>query len=215
MRWGMTIDLTKCAGCCACALACKQEHFLPPGVTWGRVLYGEAGVYPMVTQEILPILCNHCEDAPCVRVCPTGATTKREDGIVSIDCDACIGCRYCVIACPYQSRTFLSEEGEYFQGKGYTAREKLGRQIYPLQEGTTIKCNFCMERIDAGMEKGLKPGQDREATPACVNACYTRARVFGDLEDPESEISMLIRRMKGFQLHPEFGTNPSVYYFRY
>lgn len=215
MRWGMVIDLTKCAACYACVLACKQEHFLPPGVFWGRLLVGESGVYPAVRKEILPILCNHCKEAPCVDVCPSGATTRREDGIVSVDYDKCIGCRYCIIACPYQNRTFYTDEKEYFPGKGYTTRELIGKQLYPLQTGTAIKCNFCMERIDEGLERGLKPGVDREATPACVNACMTRARVFGDLDDPESEVSRLIRTRKGFQLHPEFATDPSVYYIQY
>jgi phenylacetyl-CoA:acceptor oxidoreductase subunit 1 len=91
----------------------------------------------------------------------------------------------------------------------------MGQRLYPLTEGTVVKCNFCRERIDAGMEEGLKPGEDREATTACVNVCPSNARTFGDLDDPESEISRLIREKKGFQLHPEFGTNPSVYYLRY
>ena len=215
MRWGMVIDLTKCVGCYACALACKQEHFLPPGAFWGRVLVGESGVYPGVTKEILPVLCNHCREAPCEKVCPTGATSRREDGIVYVDYDKCMGCRYCMIACPYQNRTFYDEENEYFPGKGYTTREAIGKQLYPLQTGTAIKCNFCMERIDVGLAKGLKPGVDREASPACVNACMTGARVFGDLDDPGSEVSRLIRERKAFQLHPEFGTDPSVYYIRY
>jgi len=215
MRWGMVIDLTKCVGCYACVLACKQEHFLPPGIFWGRVLTGESGTYPAVTKELLPVLCNHCQEAPCQQVCPTGATTQREDGVVYVDYNKCMGCRYCVIACPYQNRSFYSEEKEYFPGKGYTPRELIGRMLYPLQVGTAIKCNFCLERIDRGLTKGLKPGIDREATPACVNACLTGARVFGDLDDPESEVSRLIRERKGFQLHPEFGTDPSVYYIRY
>jgi phenylacetyl-CoA:acceptor oxidoreductase subunit 1 len=91
----------------------------------------------------------------------------------------------------------------------------MGQRLYPLMEGTVVKCNFCKERIDAGLEKGLKPGEDREATTACVNVCPANARTFGDLDDPESEISRLVREKKGFQLHPEHGTDPSVYYLRY
>jgi Fe-S-cluster-containing dehydrogenase component len=148
-----------------------------------------------------------------MKVCPTGATTRREDGIVAVNYDECVGCRYCVIACPYQQRTYYADGSkEYFPGQGLTEYEIIGKQLYPLQPGTVVKCNFCRERVDAGLEKGLKPGVDREATPACVITCPAKARTFGDLDDPTSEVSRLIRERKGFQLHPEFGTDPSVYY---
>ena len=214
MKWGMVIDLTRCLGCYTCVLACKQEHFLPRGIFWARVLTSLTGEYPTVRKEIMPILCNHCTEPSCVDVCPTGATARREDGLVWVDYDKCVGCRYCAVACPYQARTYLSDEREYFPSKGYTARELLGRQLYPLQTGTMVKCNFCKERIDAGLEKGLSPGVDREATPACVNACLTKARVFGDLDDPGSEISGMVQTQRAFQLHPEYSTEPSVYYLR-
>jgi len=153
-------------------------------------------------------------EAPCVKVCPTEATQQREDGIVWIDQDKCVGCRYCVIACPYQNRTFLSKDKDrgYFPGYELTGFEKRGKKLYPHTVGTTEKCNFCMERIDAGLAKGLKPGVDREATPACVNACQARALVFGDLDDPDSEVRRLIREKAAFQLHPEYDTDPSIYY---
>ena len=145
---------------------------------------------------------------------PHGASQQREDGIVWIDADKCIGCRYCVVACPYQNRSFLSKEKDpgYFPGYPKTNFEKMGEKLYPHQVGTTMKCNFCMERIDAGMEKGLKPGIDRDATPACVNTCQARALTFGDLDDPESNVSQLIRERNGFVLQEEYGTEPSVYY---
>lgn len=211
-RWGMVIDQKRCIACFACMIACKQEHFLPAWVFWNRVLIGERGNYPSVTKENLPVLCNHCKDAACVNVCPTGATSRREDGIVIIDSDDCVGCRYCMMACPYQMRTFLEHQKEYYPGQGLTPWELLGREIYPLEEGTVVKCNLCLERIDEGLKKGLKPGVDREATPACVNACPTKARIMGDLDDRESEIARLIKERRGVQLHPEFGTDPSVYY---
>jgi phenylacetyl-CoA:acceptor oxidoreductase subunit 1 len=119
-----------------------------------------------------------------------------------------------VIACPYQNRTFLAENKDpgYFPGYEKTGFEKKGEELYPHQVGTTQKCNFCAERIDAGLEKGLRPGIDRDATPACVNTCQARAMTFGNLDDPESEISNLIRTRGGFQLQAEYGTDPSVYY---
>jgi Fe-S-cluster-containing dehydrogenase component len=215
MRWGMVIDLKKCVGCYSCVVSCKEEHFLPPGVFWNKVLVTHEGTYPSVTKEILPVLCNHCKEAPCVKVCPTGATTRREDGIVLVDADKCMGCRYCVMACPYQHRTYFNKYTPYFKDNGYTPPEELGRELYPLQEGTVVKCNFCTERIEEGLKMGLTPGVDPEATPACVIACPAKARYFGDLDDPESEVSRLIREKKGATLSPEFDTEPSVYYLRY
>jgi len=214
MRWGMLINLVKCAGCYSCAIKCKQEHFLPPGISWGKILVAEEeGKYPTAKKKLYPVLCNHCNDPICVEVCPTGATAQREDGIVWIDQDKCIGCRYCLIACPYQVRSYVTEVGkEYFPEQGYTEWEKMGRKLYPHQNDVVTKCNFCRERIDEGQKKGLSPGKDREATPACVITCPNKARYFGDLDDPNSEISILIREKNAIPLHPEHGTDPSVYY---
>jgi phenylacetyl-CoA:acceptor oxidoreductase subunit 1 len=117
-----------------------------------------------------------------------------------------------MMACPYQSRVYYDHQGEYFPGQGLTPREELGKELYPHQTGTVVKCNFCMERIDEGLAKGLKPGVDREATPACVVNCPTKAMYFGDLDDPYSEVSLLIKARKGRQLHDEYGTDPSIYY---
>jgi phenylacetyl-CoA:acceptor oxidoreductase 27-kDa subunit len=212
-RYGMVIDLKKCVSCYACMIACKQEHFLPPNVFWSRLLVTETGEYPRVRKVTYPILCNHCKEAVCVDVCPSGASTRRDDGIVTINPDTCVGCQYCVLACPYQQRTYHKDnKKDYFPGQGKTEMEALGQKIYPLQPGTVVKCNFCKERIDEGIKKGLKPGVDREATPACVNTCMTKARHFGDLNDPESNVSVLIQERNGHPLHPEFGTDPSVFY---
>lgn len=215
MKWGMVVDLSKCVRCYGCVIACRVEHFLPFGSDWPRLMAVEPdknGTPPVVSTY--PVRCNHCQDAPCVKVCPTGATYKREDGIVAVDQDKCVGCRYCVVVCPYQNRTFLTKNRDkgFFPGKGLTGFEKAGKRLYPHQYGTTGKCNFCMERIDAGLAKGLKPGTDREATPACVNTCQARALTFGDLDGFDSQVSKLLREGKGFQLHPEYGSNPSIYY---
>jgi phenylacetyl-CoA:acceptor oxidoreductase subunit 1 len=183
-------------------------------ITWPRLIAVETYELGAPKISTYPVRCNHCKDAPCVKVCPAGASQQREDGIVWVDQNKCVGCRYCVIACPYQNRTFFSKDKDsgFFPGKGLTDFEKAGKKIYPHQTGTTEKCNFCMERIDAGMAKGLKPGIDRDATPACVNMCPPRALTFGDLDDPDSAVSKLIREKAGFQLHPENETDPSVYY---
>jgi phenylacetyl-CoA:acceptor oxidoreductase subunit 1 len=180
---------------------------------WNRVLIGETGTYPMVTKQIYPVGCNHCKEAPCVKACPTRATTRRLDGIVTVNPEKCAGCRYCLISCPYQQRTFFTDDRkEYFPGQGLTELEKIGKKLYLLQKGTVVKCNFCAERIDKGIAEGLKPGIDREATPACVITCSPKARTFGDLDDPDSEVSRMIKERRAFQLHPEYSTEPSLYY---
>ncbi len=212
-RWGMVIDLQKCVGCYACVLACKQEHFLPPGIFWGRLVVSETGRHAAVTKAAYPVLCNHCQEAICVKVCPTGATVQRKDGIVTVNYEECAGCRYCVVACPYQQRTYYADDQkEYFPGQGFTELELLGKKLYPLQKGSVLKCNFCAERIDQGLQQGLEPGVDRQASPACVIACPAKARYFGDLSDQQSEVSRLIKEKKALQFHSEYGTDPSVYY---
>jgi phenylacetyl-CoA:acceptor oxidoreductase 27-kDa subunit len=214
MRWGMVINLSRCVRCHACVAACRVEHFLPLHITWPRLIAWEQETKNGVEVTTVPVRCNQCKEAPCVEVCPASATQKRPDGIVWVDQNKCVGCRYCVIACPYQNRTFLSKDKNpgYFPGFPLTGFEKKGKVLYTHQNGTTEKCNFCMERIDAGLAKGLKPGIDRDATPACVNTCQARAMTFGDLDDPESEVSILIKNKDGFQLRSEYGTEPSVYY---
>lgn len=210
-RWGMTIDLLRCVACYACQISCKQKNFLPPGIFFNRLVVGETGKYPMVRKHIYPVMCNHCEEAPCVKVCPTGASYRRQDGIITIDDNHCMGCQYCIIACPYQQRTSYQFR-ESYPGQGKTQYEIFGEQYCPHKTKTAVKCDFCMDRLDSGLKKGLKPGIDWDATPVCVNACPTKARTFGDLDDGMSNIIKLIRERQGFQLHPEFDTQPSIYY---
>ena len=198
-RLGMVIDLARCIGCNACTVACKIENGTPDGVYFCRVYTEESGVYPDVKTTYVPALCNHCEDAPCVTVCPTGASGKRDDGIVLVDRDKCIGCRYCMMACPYSNRFFLRRGSLEASANGArTPYEEAKWSAYT--EGTVVKCTFCAHRVDRGLE------------PACVVTCPTDARVFGDLDDPDSTVSRLIRERDGKQPLPEAGTNPSVYY---
>lgn len=213
MRWGMVVNLSFCVRCYACIAACRIEHYLPTGILWPRLVALETGRdRPIVSNY--SVRCNHCQNAPCVSVCPTGATFQRKDGIIMIDQNKCVGCRYCVIACPYQNRTFVSKDKDrgFFPGRIQTNFEKAGKKRYPHQIGTVEKCNFCAERIDEGIRKGLVPGLDRDATPACVNTCPARALTFGDLDSADSEISKLIRENNSFQLHPEYDTDPSIYF---
>lgn len=197
MRWGMVIDLKRCIGCYGCQLSCKAEHGTPPGVFFARVLKQEEGQYPSMRQLFLPVLCNHCENPPCVDACPTGASFKWDDGIVDIDPDKCVGCRSCMMACPYGNRYFNDNPQHYFE-QGATPYETARTARH--QTDVMMKCNFCRDRVRSG-------GQ-----PACVANCPTVARTFGDLDDPASEVSRLIKERGGFPLHPEAGTRPSVFY---
>lgn len=204
-RLGMVIDLKVCVGCQACTVACKSSNGTPPDIYFAQVHEREVGEYPDARREFLPILCNHCEDAPCVSVCPTGASFQREDGIVGVKSDICIGCRSCDLACPYGHRHFVEEgllKGKaagYFKGKLTDYEEA---KYVRWEESTVIKCDFCMDRVDRGYD------------PACVQTCPTEARIFGDLSDPNSQVSELLKERESFTLAPEAGTKPCVHYLK-
>lgn len=193
----MVIDLKKCIGCMACTIACKVENSTRPGIFWNIVKDMEFGKYPLVSEIFLPVLCVHCAEPPCIDVCPTGASYKREDGIVLIDYDKCVGCKYCIEACPYGARYFNDDHAGYF-GNELTASEEIGYQGHKV--GVVEKCTFCYHRLEDGKK------------PACVEACVGKARYFGNLDDPDSEVSRLITFKHAIQPKGELGTNPSVYY---
>lgn len=194
----LVIDLNVCVGCHACVTSCKEWNTAgsagplcdenayganPTGTFFNRVQTYEAGVFPLTETIHFPKSCLHCEDPPCVPVCPTGASYKRKsDGIVLVDYDKCIGCKYCSWACPYGARE-LDEE----------------RQVM-------TKCTLCVDRI---YDEKLAPA-DRK--PACVKACPTGARLFGDVNDPASEVSQAIRERGGYALMPEWDTQPANRY---
>jgi len=208
-RWAMVADLRRCVGCQTCTAACKQANATPPGVQWRRVLDMEAGEYPDVRRVFVPVGCMHCADPPCMHVCPSTATRQRDDGIVTIDYDLCIGCSYCAVACPYQAR-YKVDAAEFAYG-GEASRAEAKRHD-PKRLGVSTKCTFCVDRIDAGTAKGLTPGVDPEATPACVNSCIADALHFGDLDDPDSNVSQLLAENQHFRMHEELGTGPGFYY---
>jgi phenylacetyl-CoA:acceptor oxidoreductase subunit 1 len=209
-RWAMIADLERCVGCQTCTAACKHTNATSPAVQWRKVLDIEAGSYPSVSRTYVPVGCQHCEDPPCMKVCPSTATRKRADGIVTIDYDICIGCAYCDVACPYQAR-FKVNEADFAYGAGRKMKNETQRED-PARLGVAQKCTFCSDRIDFGLENGLTPGVDPRATPACANACIASALHFGDLDDPASNVSTLLQRHQHFRMHEEIGTGPGFYY---
>jgi molybdopterin-containing oxidoreductase family iron-sulfur binding subunit len=184
-------------------MACKVKNHTPPGVFWARVLKDEVGTYPNTLRQALPVLCMQCEEPSCLEVCPTGATVKQDDGIVIVEKDKCMGCKYCMMACPYGARYSVEKWESYFpEGLPLSPYEEFARDYWEEHSGSGVatKCDFCKDRLDEGRE------------PACVEACSANARIFGDLDDPESEVSFLIKRYRGEVLKPELGNKPKVYY---
>ena len=178
-RYGMLINTKKCIGCYACRTACQRHNDLLPDESFIRFEEREVGKYPNVTVEHIPQQCMHCEDAPCASVCPTGAAHMGSDGIVEVDHGRCIGCLYCMAACPYQVRTRNSKTGE------------------------VDKCRFCTL---SSYENGTK-------MCSCVDACLTGARIFGDLDDSDSEISKEIARTGAAPIAGDL-TRAKIYYVR-
>jgi tetrathionate reductase subunit B len=198
-RWGMVIDLRKCpAGCSACMDACRQENNVAHhgnenwDIHWIRKVKITSKDPSIKVEKSVPLLCNHCDHPPCALVCPVKATYKREDGIVLVDHHRCIGCRYCMIACPYNARYFNFKENEEWPNKKYPKRS----------HGVAESCNLCAHLLDEG-----KP-------PACAAACQqlTGALFVGNMNDSQSEISRLIAGNPVKRLREDLGTEPKVYY---
>jgi Fe-S-cluster-containing dehydrogenase component/formate-dependent nitrite reductase membrane component NrfD len=175
-NYGFAIDLRKCIGCHACTIACKAEHDIPVGVNRCWVKTVEEGTFPDTRRFFFPVLCNQCDEAPCAKICPTHALFKRPDGIVDLHGDSCIGCRACMVACPYD-QLFIDPNTR-----------------------TAEKCNFCANRVE------------NDLLPACVSVCPTECRIFGDLDDPSSEVAQIAQREMTRVRKPEKGTIPKVFY---
>jgi dimethyl sulfoxide reductase iron-sulfur subunit len=230
-RLSMVIDLDKCVGCQACSIACKAENNVPAGsryeqnrhqdMFWHKVIAATEGEYPSVNTQIIPMPCMHCEHPPCVNVCPSKATFKRPDGIVMQNFRRCLGCRYCIVACPYGARNFNFKDQE---DKKYHRPDlpsdldldfaaHIGPWPYPHRtRGVVEKCTYCFHRMDQALEHGDPIGTPDGVVPACVEACPTEARFFGDLDDPESQVSRLLASRTYIKLREEMATNPKTIY---
>ena len=203
-HYGMVIDTKRCIGCQTCAVSCKIANEVPRGIWWNRVLTDGGnyidlakGDWPNAQVSYMPVSCQHCENPACVKVCPVGATYKDpETGIVRQDYDKCIGCRMCMAACPYTGvRSFNWDEPAR-----YLDFESGDADAAEHRKHVVEKCTYCYQRTSQGN------------TPACMEICPVRARSWGDLDDPESEVSKKIASREHKQLLPEEGTKPSVYY---
>ncbi len=226
-KYTMVIDLQRCTGCRACMQACKVENNTPQGIIWMYVFRLEEGIYPNVTRKYIPRPCMHCNNAPCVKVCPVGARYKREDGLTAMDRDRCIGCRYCQVSCPYSVNYFQWKDprkNQYYDWNGTegdhvrnitggtsppyrnpSLEAKYGQEQRHiagsgLVKGVMEKCTFCVHRIERGL------------LPACVANCPVKTYTFGDRNDPDSAVSKLLAEKSWFRLAEEHGTEPSVYY---
>jgi molybdopterin-containing oxidoreductase family iron-sulfur binding subunit len=227
-KLAMVINLHRCVGCGACSIACKNENNVEGNVFWSSRISHTKGKFPNVRYEYITTLCNHCEKAPCVKACPTHAMHKGDGDITMHNTDKCIGCRYCIASCPYgvihfnagESHKFWRDDDPLIEGATPSAEEvtkKVNGRIIPFynpdreeaksgtglrKRGIVEKCTLCDHRLNVGK------------LPYCVDACPTNARIFGDLNDPNSEVSQILGKFRAMRLKEEFGTEPKVFYVR-
>jgi molybdopterin-containing oxidoreductase family iron-sulfur binding subunit len=222
-RWGMAVDLDRCTGCSACVVACQAENNIPTvgeeaarrGRTmhWIRIERYYEGEFPNLRVKFQPVLCQQCDNAPCEPVCPTYASYHTAEGLNGQVYNRCIGTRYCANACPYTVRTF-----NFFNPVWDKPLDlQLNPDVSIRQVGMMEKCTFCVQRIKATEIQAEAEGRELtegEPTPACVQSCAPKAITFGDLNDPESEVSRLARSRRGTKLLDELGTQPKITYLQ-
>ncbi len=220
-RWGMVIDLDKCVGCGACVVACAVENNVMLGdpslaekrrvARWMQLLTFIEGTYPHLKTRLLPMLCFQCDNPPCTKVCPVRATYLNPEGLVAVVQKRCIGTRYCLNNCPYHIRWFNWFEPEFPE----PLPKGLNPDVSVRTKGVVEKCTFCHHRLMKAKEQAkaegrkLRPG---DYVPACMEACPAQAIYFGDLNDPESEVSRLAHSRRAFVLLEDLGTRPKVFY---
>ena len=220
-QWAMVIDLDRCTGCEACVVACRVENNIPTvgpeeaakgrSINWIRVERYFEGEYPDVKVKFMPVLCQHCEEAPCEPVCPVYATYRTDEGLNAQVYNRCVGTRYCANNCPYTVRFF-----NFFDPVWDAPLEKaLNPEVTVRTRGVMEKCTFCIQRIHKGEDKAKDEGRavrDGDVIPACVQTCETKAMYFGNIADPESEVSRLSKSNRATRLLEDLGTKPRVIY---
>ncbi|TET36041.1 MAG: 4Fe-4S dicluster domain-containing protein [Anaerolineales bacterium] len=222
-RWGMVIDLDRCTGCQACVVACHAENNVPVvgeqeaarshSMHWIRIERYWEGEYPNVKARFMPVLCQHCGEAPCEPVCPVFATYHTPEGLNAQVYNRCIGTRYCGSACPYKVRVFNWFRPDFPE----PLEQQLNPDVSVRQRGIIEKCSFCVQRIrrvELDADASGREVEDGEVQPACVQSCPPSALIFGDLNDPESEASQLARSRRAFRLLDFLGTDPAVIYLK-
>jgi len=220
--WGMVIDLDRCTGCEACVVACTAENNLPivgekrfsenREIKWIRIERYWSGEYPNAKLSFIPMLCQHCDQAPCETVCPVAATYHNQDGLNTQIYNRCIGTRTCAVYCPYEVR--------FFNWFSYTWDAPLEQQLNPdvsvREKGVMEKCTFCIQRIrqakDHAKDDGRRRLRDGEIQPACAQACPTKAIVFGDRNDPDSQVAQRASDSRGYAVLKDLNTSPSIVY---
>ena len=220
-RWGMVIDLDKCTGCGDCVAACKLENNIPTvtseeansgrALIWMDMMTSYEGEYPDVRVRRFPKPCFHCDNPPCTRVCPVRATYLNDEGLIAQVYNRCIGCRYCMAACPYNSKVFNWYEPNWEGNLDFCHNPDVSVRM----AGVVEKCSFCSHRLqkvkeDADAEE--RPIADGEYAPACAESCPADAITFGDLDDPESQVSQLAKSSRADKIMEDLGTNPKVIY---
>jgi molybdopterin-containing oxidoreductase family iron-sulfur binding subunit len=222
-RWGMVIDLDRCTGCAACEVACKSENNIPTvppeqaemgrAMSWMRVIADVQGEFPVSTLEFYPRPCMHCDNPPCIKVCPVRATYINDEGIVGQIYARCIGCRYCGNACPYTVKYFNWYGPEWADSE----HRHLNPDVSVRPKGVMEKCTFCHHRLQQARENAR--AEDRELLeedyqPACAEICPTRAIAFGDLDNRNHQVATLKEDPRAMRLLEDLGTLPKVYYLR-
>ncbi len=234
-RWAMVIDLDRCTACQACSIACRAENNVPvagpegtlrgQAILWHDLVVYREGTYPRVRARYMPRPCMHCENSPCIKVCPANATYKNHEGIVAVIWNRCIGCRLCLASCPYGARQFNWFHAQWPEQRSWTdggethrvMDQHLNPEVSVRCKGVVEKCTFCSQRLRAVKEQARRENRsvrDEELVrlPACCQTCPSEARYFGDLDDPESTVSKLAKSSRAFHLLEELGTRPKVFY---